>query len=108
METNWKPGDIIEFCDELYEIIENYGSTGKVKELHGTTIINKFYWEFNQEKCVLVKIANISFDYSSNYTGTPVPTDYKFVCWVGDKDEKRILHAEVIEGREFIQVSIPL
>lgn len=52
--------------------------------------------------------ANISFRTFSSYTGTPVPTDYKFVCWVGDKDEKRLLEKEYRKGREFIQVEIPM
>lgn len=50
------------------------------------------------------KIANISFDCASGYTGTPVPTDYKFICWVGDKNEKELVEIENKKGREFIQV----
>ena len=52
-------------------------------------------------------IANISFDTLSSYTGTPIPTDYKFVCWVGDENEKELLDKLSDSGREFIQVACP-
>ena len=52
-------------------------------------------------------IANISFDSLSSYTGTPVPTDYQFVCWVGDENEKELLDKLSKGGREFIQVACP-
>ena len=52
------------------------------------------------------KIANISHDNFSTYTGTAIPTDYKFVCWVGDVNEDELLKGEADIGREIIQVAI--
>ena len=53
------------------------------------------------------KIANISHDCYSSYTGTAIPTDYKFVCWVGDDDEDEKIITESNNGREIIQITIP-
>lgn len=53
------------------------------------------------------KIANISHGSFPTYTGTPIPTDYKFVCWVGDMNEKELLDNEVMAGRDIIQVVFP-
>lgn len=55
-EPDFKKGDIIEFCGDTYEVLENLGSTGKVKEnCKNGTIIGRFYWEFQGERCSLVK-----------------------------------------------------
>ena len=54
------------------------------------------------------RIANISHDCFASYTGTPIPTDYKFVCWVGDDDEKERLTIESDNSRDIIQIAIPL
>ena len=56
----------------------------------------------------IIGIANISHDSFSTYTGTAIPTDYKFVCWVGDVNEKKLLEDAADNGREIIQVDIPL
>jgi len=62
---NWgrefKKGDVIEYCDELYEVIKNFGWSGTVKEYftdgsYGDTITN-FKWDIYGEKCKLVKSA---------------------------------------------------
>jgi len=53
------------------------------------------------------KKANISHDTFKNYTGTSIPCDYKFCCWVGDVNEKELLEAEHKNGRDMIQVVIP-
>lgn len=54
MEFNFKQGDIVEFCNEEFIVIENYGNSGKVRENHKDgVIITKFYWEYYGEKCVL-------------------------------------------------------
>lgn len=52
-KRNFKKGDVIKFCDEEYEVIENSGYSGKVKEVHGGTVINPFYWAFGKDECVL-------------------------------------------------------
>lgn len=31
-KPDFKKGDIIEFCGDTFEVLENWGSTGKVKE----------------------------------------------------------------------------
>ena len=55
----FKYGDIIEFCDEWYLVLNNYGTTGRVQEYYkgGNVgdIIDPFYWQFGDAKCVLVK-----------------------------------------------------
>lgn len=45
-ERDFKKGDIIVFCDEEFEVLENYGRSGKVKEVYGETIIRNFYWNY--------------------------------------------------------------
>ncbi|WP_154231154.1 hypothetical protein [Clostridium botulinum] len=50
---DFKKGDIIIFCDEEFQVIENYGYSGKVKEVYGGTIINNFYWNYQGSKCEL-------------------------------------------------------
>jgi len=54
-EPGFKPGDIITFCKEEFEVIENHGHKGIVKErgCDNPTIINNFYWMYEDEKCVL-------------------------------------------------------
>lgn len=50
----FKKGDIIEFCDDEFEVIENYGDSGKVKENgKGGCIIKPFYWNYCGEICKL-------------------------------------------------------
>ncbi|KRU40032.1 hypothetical protein [Clostridium sporogenes] len=50
---DFKKGDIIIFCDEEFQVIENYGYSGKVKEVYGGTIINNFHWNYQGSKCEL-------------------------------------------------------
>ncbi|MCK5225118.1 MAG: hypothetical protein KAQ89_00215 [Planctomycetes bacterium] len=56
----------------------------------------------------IIEIANISHDSFSTYTGTAIPTDYKFECWVGDANEEKLLEDVADNGREIIQVAIPI
>jgi len=61
-EFDFKKGDIIEFCDEQYEVLENYGTSGKVREYPYSqinnwgfqTVIDSFYWNYSGEKCKLI------------------------------------------------------
>lgn len=55
----------------------------------------------------MYKIANISHDFFVSYTGTAIPTDYKFVCWVGDANEDELIITESDKCREIIQIPIP-
>lgn len=48
------PGDIIEFAGDQYLVLENWGSSGKVKEYPGDTVISPFYWEFEGEAAKVV------------------------------------------------------
>ncbi|MBT2759947.1 hypothetical protein [Paenibacillus sp. ISL-20] len=57
--VEFKNGDVISYCDEQFEVIENYGSSGTVREFlgedrYGDTIRN-FRWEVYGEKCKKIK-----------------------------------------------------
>lgn len=55
MNSDWKEGDIVSFCGDLYEIIHNYGNTGKVRKLcKDPYTIDPFFWSFEGIKCKLV------------------------------------------------------
>lgn len=55
----------------------------------------------------MTKTAIISHDSMHSYTGTAVPTDYKFVCWLGDVNENEKIKSEQEMGREIFVLSIP-
>ena len=50
----YKVGDIIEWCDETYEILEIYGNgdSGRVKYGNGE-IVNNFYFNYQGEKAII-------------------------------------------------------
>lgn len=50
----FEPGDIIDFCGDQYEVVANYGNSGKVRPLGETGTIN-FYWVFQGTAATLVK-----------------------------------------------------
>lgn len=50
---DFKKGDIIIFHNIELIVVENYGTSGKVKEVGSDRIINNFYWEYGGEKCEL-------------------------------------------------------
>lgn len=50
---DFKKGDIIIFCNEEFEVLENYGCSGKVKEVYGESVIDNFYWNYQGDKCAL-------------------------------------------------------
>jgi len=53
-KRDFKKGDIIVFCDEEYEVMENYGTSGKVKENYPNgTVIDTFYWVYGNSECTL-------------------------------------------------------
>jgi len=62
-KPDFKPGDIIDFCGDQFEVLENNGYSGKVREYPNTqennwgfqTVIYPFYWEFDGEKSKLIK-----------------------------------------------------
>ena len=53
-EPEFSKGDIIEYADEHYEVVENHGDRGVVREYwngkYGDTIGN-FHWEAYGERC---------------------------------------------------------
>jgi len=52
---DFKPTDIIEFCDEEYLVLENYGDSGKVQVYPNGLTIDPFYWNFHGTECELLK-----------------------------------------------------
>jgi outer membrane biogenesis lipoprotein LolB len=58
-EPDFHEGDIIEFCGDTFEVLKNYGCTGKVREnCQDGAIIGNFYWEYQGTQCKLVKRVN--------------------------------------------------
>jgi hypothetical protein len=61
-KMSFKNGDIIEYCNEYYEVETNYGSSGTVWEVNdkfertGVRIQN-FYWSAYGVDCTLIKEA---------------------------------------------------
>ncbi|MFW6242902.1 MAG: hypothetical protein ACOC2W_01975 [bacterium] len=62
METNWNFGDIIEYSENLFMVLKNYGYKGRVQEYfpggNTGTIIDNFYWQINNETCKLIQRKN--------------------------------------------------
>ena len=46
----FESGELIEFCGDRYEVVANYGSSGKVKCL-GESDVFSFHWVFEGEPC---------------------------------------------------------
>lgn len=56
LETSFKSGDIIKYCGEEFEVIENRGDRGKVREnFKDGVIIDPFYWDYQGEKCIILR-----------------------------------------------------
>jgi len=51
----FKEGDIIEFCDDQFVVLKDFGYSGKVQENCKNGAIVNCYWEFQGERCKLVK-----------------------------------------------------
>lgn len=43
---NFQNGDVVEFCDEYYFVIENNGSSGVVNPFGETYYVRNFYWKY--------------------------------------------------------------
>ena len=75
---NYKVGDIIEWCDETYEILEIYGNgnSGKVKYGNGE-IVNNFNFNFQGEEAIIKsrKEDNIETHLTHCYQG-----EYETTC----------------------------
>ncbi|WP_043005194.1 hypothetical protein [Comamonas testosteroni] len=46
-----QPGQAVVFADEIYFVEKNYGSSGRVSDLHGREVVEPFYWTFEGETC---------------------------------------------------------
>lgn len=46
---DFQKGDVVEFCDEHYFVIENNGSTGVVNPIGEPYYVVNFYWEYHDE-----------------------------------------------------------
>lgn len=52
MSSAFQKGDVIEYAGELYEVIENYGNSGRVRHPNDTSGESMlFYWTFGGESC---------------------------------------------------------
>jgi hypothetical protein len=56
--STWPAGSIIEMFGERLRIRENWGSSGEVERLNGDFVSNKYYWQFGEEKAVLITKVN--------------------------------------------------
>jgi hypothetical protein len=58
-EKPFEPAEHIEFCDERYVVIANYGTTGTVREFGEDPLqISPFYWTFEGAECRRVNTAS--------------------------------------------------
>lgn len=46
-----QPGLAVVFAGEIYFVEKNYGSSGRVSDLHGRDVVEPFYWTFDGETC---------------------------------------------------------
>jgi len=54
--SNFKPGEVISFCGDIFVVLENYGNKGAVREnCPDGCIISPFYWEFEGEKAFVIE-----------------------------------------------------
>ena len=53
-QATFNRGDIVEFCDERFLVLENHGNSGRVQEHPGGEVIAPFYWSFEGASCVKV------------------------------------------------------
>lgn len=52
---NFEKGDVIEFCDELYYVIDNRGSSGTVSPFGETFYLRNFVWAYGDDICKFVR-----------------------------------------------------
>jgi Mn-dependent DtxR family transcriptional regulator len=45
-EERFKENELVEFCEDEYVVLKNYGSRGRVRMLNTHMVIDPFYWEF--------------------------------------------------------------
>lgn len=52
---NFQKGDVIEFCDEYYFVVENQGSCGVVKPFGETFYVRFFQWQYQDSVAKFVR-----------------------------------------------------
>lgn len=52
---DFEKGDVVEFCNEQYFVIENNGLTGVVNIIGETFYLRNFYWKFQDEETKFVR-----------------------------------------------------
>lgn len=58
----FKPHDIISFAGETYEVLQNFGRDGYVREYPAGQDHFRLHWTFQGESCVLVTPAEERMD----------------------------------------------
>lgn len=67
----FKPGDVFKFKNKEYIVIQNYGSTGLVKEnIENGMIIKGFIWNQAEDSCEYIKTED-------NYTIQSLNKEYE-------------------------------
>lgn len=56
---NIQQGQAVVFADEIYFVEKNYGSSGRVSDLHGHDVVEPFHWTFEGETCRLATRAEL-------------------------------------------------
>ncbi|WP_390240966.1 hypothetical protein [Vibrio sp. R78045] len=51
---SWPDGSVIEMFGEQLRIRCNHGSSGTVEHLDGTFCTHKYFWEYQDEKAILI------------------------------------------------------
>lgn len=51
---DFKPWDVVEFCDEIYVVVKNYGDSGEVRDVFPGYTYHNFYWRFQGADTVRV------------------------------------------------------
>jgi hypothetical protein len=57
---DFQKGDVVEFCDEEYFVIENNGSTGVVNPFGVNFYVRNFYWKFQDTETNFVRKPTLS------------------------------------------------
>jgi hypothetical protein len=56
-EIDFKKGDVIEFYDEIFYVIENNGSQGVVSPFGETFYLRNFYWKYQDGEAKFIRKA---------------------------------------------------
>jgi len=59
-EKPFEKGDVVEYCDEKYFVIENNGTTGVVKPFGENLYMRNFIWKFEDFETKFIRKATIA------------------------------------------------